>query len=391
MGTILIIAFFQMSQQTLSPAIDTIAKLFPEQGLKGVQEAFAIISIVASIVGILSAVLINNGLMTKRGAMIGGLFVLGATGPVAALLHTEFWHLQLLGVMIGTAMGLYIVNTGSVLFDSFTNEERQPIVGYQTSCISGGGIFWSLAGGVLCSVIWYGGYLMLTLALPLAFLAWRTVPKTPRVVRAKNSGERVKMNPMIYYYCAILGIFMGLYVVGGSNISTHLAQAGSTQSALAGAVAAVQMAGGAVCGIFFGRLSKKLGDLIIVAAMLALIIGFVLLGLFPNSLVITFIAMFISGMSLSCTAPRVMFAVSSLSNERTSATSSAIANSVAPSLGSFLSPYIFTRTTLNLFGEATSARYLFVAGVAAVFGIIIAVLTLNRRRRGFTDMGEKIA
>ena len=386
--TILIVALFQMSQVTLNPAIDTIARLFPERGVSGVQEAFAITSFVSIITGILSAILINRGLMTKRAAMVGGLALLGFTGVFAAVLHTEFWHLQFMAVIIGAAMGTYIVNTASIFFDNFTDEERQPIAGYQTSCINAGGIFWNLAGGIICTVVWYGGYLMLMLALPLAVLAWFTVPKASRIKPgAKKGEEKSKLDPMIYYYCAVLGIFMALYNVVGANLSTHLAQAGNTNSALAGVASAVQMAGGVCCGLMFGKLSAKLGDMLLAAAIVALIVGLAILGLFPHSIPMAFVAVFIAGMSLSSLAPRVMFAVSALSNERTSATSSTIANSVAPSLGSFVSPYIFTRLTMKLFGEATGPRYLFAGGVSVLVCIALIMFTTNRRRRGIPEVG----
>lgn len=390
-ATILIVALFQMSQLTLNPAIDTIAQHFfgsDITGLAKVQEAFAITSFVAVFFGIFSAFLVNKGAVTKRFTMIGGIMVLGFTGVFALFFHTEFWHLQFMAFLIGVAMGTYITNTASIFFDNFTDEEREPIAGYQTSCINAGGIFWNLAGGIMCTVVWYGGYLMLMLAIPLAVLAWFTVPKVPRVKPSKTKGEgRAKLPPMIYFYCIVLGVFMAVYNVTSVNLSTHLAQAGSTNTAMAGFASAAQMAGGVCCGLMFGKLSAKLGDMLLVAACLALVIGYALLGLFPNSIVITFIAVFIAGMSLSCTAPRVMFAVSALADERTSATASAIANSVAPSIGAFISPYIFTRLTMKLFGEATGPRYLFTGGVAVIFGVVLTIFTLLRRNRGIVEVG----
>jgi MFS family permease len=391
MVTILVVALFQMSQLTLNPAIDTVVGVFPGRSIADVQEAFALLNFVLPISGIVSALLINRGLLTKRAAILLGLVLLGCTGALSLVLHTEFWHLRLLSVVFGLAAGLYIVNIASVFFDNFSDEERQPIAGYQTSCINGGGIVWGLAGGTLCSLVWYGGYLVFLLAFPVAILAYFTVPKVPRVKPQKRAdAPRVKIKPMVYYYCVILGLFMMLYSVGGSNISTHLTQAGVSNPALAGVAAALQMAGGVCCGMFFGKLSPRLGDLLMAVSCLALVVGFCLLGLFPGSIVIAMLAVFIAGMSLSCTAPRVMFTVSTLSNAGNSAMSSALSTSVAPSLGGFISPYIFTRVTLALFGESTGKRYLFTAAVAAVFGVAIVIATLSRRRRGLTDTGEPI-
>lgn len=390
MLTILVIAIVQMPQLALSPAIDRIATtVFPSRSLADVQEAFALVNIMVPTVGILSAFLINRGLLTKRVAIITGLILLAGCGLCALFMNTEFWHVRFLSILLGVGVGLFIVNMASVFFDEFTNDERQVIAGYQTTFINIGGIALSLVGGALASVIWYGGYLVLFIGLPIAVLAFFTIPKVPRRTTAsirKESGAE-GMNKRIYYYCFLLFLFMMMYAVGGSNISTHLTQAGATSPALAGVAVGVQMAGGAICGLFFGRLSSKLGDMIVVLSCALLVVGFGLLGLFPNSIPLTFIAIFIAGMSLSCTAPRMMFTVSALSNESTSSTASALVNSVAPSAGGFLSPYIFTRTTLAMFGESTAARYLFVAGIAVLVGVFVAVTTLSRRRRGLTDTG----
>ena len=396
MITILIIALVQMPQLSLTPAIDRIASImFPDldSGISvgKVQEAFALVNVLIPTVGILSTIFINRGLFTKRAAIISGLVLLACSGACALFFNTEFWHIRLLSVILGTGIGLFIVNTASVFFDNFQNDERQLIAGYQTTGINVGGIALGLVGGALASVIWYGGYILLLIGLPIAVLAFITVPKVPRRTSAsirKESGSG-GMNKMIYYYCVILFLFMMLYAAGGSNISTHIRQAGYDNPALAGAAVSVQMAGGAVCGLFFGKISAKIGDMIVVLSCALMLVGFGLLGLFPNSIPVTFIAIFIAGMSLSCTAPRMMFAVSSLTNESTSATAAAFINSIAPSGGGFVSPYVITRTTNALFGESTAMRYLFVAGLAAIFGIVIAIATLSRRRRGFTDLGER--
>ena len=392
MITILIIALVQMPQLSLTPAIDRIASVvFPDRTINEVQEAFALVNVLIPSIGLISTLFINRGLFTKRAAIISGLVLLACSGVCAIFMNTEFWHIRFLSIVLGTGIGLFIVNTASVFFDNFQNDERQLIAGYQTTCINVGGIALGLVGGALASVLWYGGYILLIIGLPVAILAFFTIPKVPRRTSAslrKESGSG-GMNKMIYYYCVILFLFMMLYAAGGSNISTHLKQAGFTNPALAGAAVSVQMAGGAVCGLFFGKLSAKLGDLIIVLSCALMLVGFGLLGLFPNSIPVTFIAIFIAGMSLSCTAPRTMFAVSALTNESTSATAAAFINSIAPSGGGFVSPYLITRTTLALFGDSTASRYLFVACLAAVFGIVISILTLSRRRRGYTDLGQK--
>ncbi|MDR3209074.1 MAG: MFS transporter [Oscillospiraceae bacterium] len=379
---VLLIALFQMPHLALTPAIDKIQSVvFPARSLSEVQEAFSLTNFVIPIMAVISALLINRGVLTKRASVLGGLCLLTVCGVTAILLHTQFWHLRLLSVILGAALGLFISNAMGIMFDNFSSDERQKIAGYQTSCINGGGILMSLAGGALGAYIWFGGYLVLLAGVLIAAYAFFALPKTARALqpRAKENARRSKLRPRVYYYSAVIGVFMVLHTVGGANISTHLTQAGASNPALAGFAVAVQMAGGVLTGIFFGKLSAKLGDLLLSAACLALFVGYALLGVFPHSIPVTFAAMFIAGMSMSLMVPRCMFAISSLVDESSSALATAISNSVTPSLGGFISPFFFTRVTLRLFGEATGPRYLFTAGAAILVAAALTLVTLRRR------------
>jgi hypothetical protein len=185
MLTILAVALIQMPQLSLTPAIDKIATgVFPGHSLSDVQEAFALVNFIMPVTSLLSAFLVGRGVFTKRGAMLGGLLLLFGTAMCALRLHTEFWHIRLLSVLLGVSVGLFLVNAISLLFDGFERGERQIIMGYQTSCVNVGGILLSLVGGALGAMIWYGGYVVLALGLPVAVLAFLAVPRTPRVTRA---------------------------------------------------------------------------------------------------------------------------------------------------------------------------------------------------------------
>ena len=122
------------------------------------------------------------------------------------------------------------------MFDLFQPEERQKIAGYQTSCIQGGGIAMSLAGGLLAGFFWYGGYLVFSIGLIMAILCIINIPsyKTPKAVQG---GEKhSKIDKHVFLYAAGTLLFMMTYPVVGQNLSTHLKQSGFEEnfSTLAG-------------------------------------------------------------------------------------------------------------------------------------------------------------
>ena len=142
------------------------------------------------------------------------------------------------------------------------------------------------------------------------------------------------------------------------------------------------MGGGAFAGIFFGKLSAKLKDKIMVLACLSIFVGFMLLAAFPGTLVTVLLGTFIAGMSMSMMLPHCTFRVSQLVDESTSATGTLIATSVAPSFGVFISPIIFTNLTQALSPDSTVFRYAFVGILALIFGAVLYAMTALREKKG---------
>lgn len=386
MWTILIIALVQMPALALTPAINLIqTQAFPDKTLPQVQTALAWTNLVSPLTSIFAAVFINRGVFTKKGVVVAGLVILSLTGLLALLFHTQFWNLIVLSVVLGLATGLFMTNAFGLMFDNFEDKQRQRIAGYQTSFINAGGILMGLAGGVLATAMWYGGYLILLVGLPIAVLAYFVVPnyKSPARRAVGDISERKKLNPRIYYYAVLACLFMMIYGVGGGNLSTHIRQniPNVDDSAMAGIAVAIQMGGGVLSGLLFGKLSEKFKDMIMVVACGAIFVGFMIISLFASCLAMIFVGALITGMSLSMMLPRCIFSVSTLVDKSTSATATVIASSVAPSLGGFLSPVIYTNVTMALFGPLTVYRYSFVAGAALVFGIVIAFMTIKTTKK----------
>ena len=384
MWTILIVALIQMPGLALTPGINQIrTTAFSGYSLGLVQTALALSSLAQPAAAFCAAFLINRRLVTKKMVIIFGLALLGANGVIATLLNTEFWHLIMLSIILGVATGCFISNMFGLLFDNFEPAERQSIAGYQSAVINVGGIMMGLMGGMLAKYMWYGGYLMLLIGFPVAIIACFTVPnyKTPTVEKgkAKTAGS---MNPRIFYYCGITFLFMMVYAVCSSNLSTHIANAGTGDSSTAGIAVAFLMGGGVVSGVLFGKLSDIAGDYALSIGFGAVFVGYMILSLFPASLILTFAAVFIVGMSLSIMLPRCIFMVSTLATDpSTSATATALITIASPSLGGFMSPIVITNLTTALFGESTAARYRFVGFVVAAFAVALAILTAHGKKK----------
>jgi MFS family permease len=114
----------------------------------------------------------------------------------------------------------------------------------------------------------------------------------------KAAREKSKLPPGDIYYSALITfLYFMNYMAIGTNMSTHLKDAGFGEPSTAGIAIAIQMAGGVVSGAFFGKLSLRFGDLAIAQAFVALFIGFMVLSLGQSVLISNFIGVFIAGLS----------------------------------------------------------------------------------------------
>ncbi|MBP5166186.1 MAG: MFS transporter [Oscillospiraceae bacterium] len=372
--TLLLISIINMPTLALSPATQQISEHFSKP-LASVQTAISTINFVQIGVALLLMILINRGIATKKKAVIFGQCFYGLTALFAVLFHKSYPSVWCLSVLTGCASGSFVTNSFGLMFDNFGDEERRGMAGYQTSFINLGGILMSLAGGLLAAYMWYGGYLVFSIGIVFAIICAFTLPsyKTP----AKAQGEkRTKIRGKVFYYAALTMLFMIIYSSCGANISTHLSGHFENYSKYAGICSSVQMAGGAVMGFVFPKLSAKLKDYIMALACLLLFSGMLLLSFCASSLPFAMLAMFVCGGSMSLFMPFATYGVSQYSDPGNSSITSFIISSIAPSAGGFLSPLIITNITNAIRSGSTVFRYRFTAASALAVGAAIFAITL---------------
>ncbi|MCL2401716.1 MAG: MFS transporter [Oscillospiraceae bacterium] len=382
MWTILLIALVQMAQPAITPGIDQIATdVFPEWSLQTIQTVMSLPSVMSIFAGVITAILVGFGLATKKALVVFGLALMVVTGIAAFVLNTRFWQLIVLNLILGAGFGTFIPHAQSIVFDSFDEKMRQFISGVQFSFINGGGIIMSVVGGFLATIVWYGGYLVMLMALPVLIVAWIVIPKGERI-RPRSSGSKgAKLPKDVYYHAVLVFLFIMLHNVGPINLSTHIINGNMGDTATTGIATALMMIGGVVSGMLFPKLSTVFRDNIFPIAFVLQFIAFSMLNLFSYSLSMTLAAMFISGTSTSLFIPRCIFNVSNLTEPSNSATASTLISSVAAGSGGFLSPVIITNLTLAFGGDSTRFRYQFTAIVCLILAGLLLMNNIRRQRK----------
>ncbi len=385
MWTIFLISMIQMPHLAISSGIELIkTDIFPERSLSTIQTIIALPNLLAIVASILVAVLIRKRLIKKRTVVVSGIGMLALTSVAAVFLHTQFWQLIMYSVIIGTGLGFFIPTSQSIMCDRFDDNERQFMGGLQFSFINLGGILMSVIGGLLTTIIWYGGYLMLLITIPVAILAIYALPKEKKFnaveAAAREIKKRNKLPRDVYYYAGIIFAFSLIFNVTLSNLSTHLSDAHLGNAATAGVSAAVLMAGGVFSGLFFEKLTAIFRDKLIAVAFLFIFIGFSILSIFSTSLLMINVSVFLNGMSISLLLPQTILSTSNIVDPSNSATATMFLSSIAPGAGGFLSPVLFTNLTQLLVKDSTQFRYQFVGIVALAVAILLYINTIRREK-----------
>lgn len=388
MWTIFLLSAIQIPHYALTTGIDLLSKVYPQYPLATIQTVVMSPSLLAAVGGVASSLLIRYHKLTKRSAVLIGLSLVAITGILSLAVHTAFWQIVMFSVFIGTGMGFFIPTTVSIMFDNFEEKERQLVSGVSLSFVNGGCILMSIIGGLLFTLAWYGGYIVMLIALPVLLMSFFAIPKEKQPLhsedRPKHSAVKrpaTKLPADVYYYSALAFIFMLIYTVASSNLAPHLAGANLGDSATAGIATGIMMGGGIIAGALFTRCSSVLKDHMITLAFVFIFIGFTILNLFKSSLIADFAAVLLVGMTVSMLIPQCMFDISNTVDETNSSTSTMIFSSIAPGTAGFLSAIIFTPLTAAIGNNTTEFRFQFVAFVSLAVAALVFLNTVRRARK----------
>ena len=383
MWMLISIASLQMPHVVILPGTNLIAtEVFSEYPIQTIQTAMASTGLFTVLSAIVSGMLLRHGLVSKKTMTVLGLASVAMAGVTALFLHGHFWQLWLMNGFIGAGTGMFVPSSQSIMFDNFEGDRLHFMVGVQFSFINGGGLVLSLICGVMLTVAWYGGHLLMLVAIPFVIAACIVIPKGERLKPVRSGGvARTKMPPRVYYYAFIIFIYLIIYSVGAVNVSTHIEQGAMGDPSIAGVATALLMGGSAISGYIIPKISRGLNDHIFSVAFIVDAIAYGLMNLFPSSLAVTYISMLLIGISMSMILPVSIFQSSNLSDHTNSSTITMLVCSIMPSMGNICSPLIITNLTLALGGESTSFRFMFTAFVCLALALLIFIYNSFRDRR----------
>ena len=159
-------------------------------------------------------------LIDKIGArkpFIFGLFLYGLAGG-SGLFITSYWPLIISRAVFGIAVAATLNSITVLILNLYKGAERDKVMGWRGSANSLGGIIWPLIGGFLGNFSWHLPFAAYLFSLPLCFLAFGTMPETPRE-ESKNEGAGgsilgiYKSTPILFAIYGLMFLSMVLLYV----------------------------------------------------------------------------------------------------------------------------------------------------------------------------------
>lgn len=373
MITIYLIAFFQMSTVCVTPAIAGMAGAFPDTSQFVIQMCTASCSLMLVLMSAFSGKI--SAVLSRRTMIAGGFALMALAGTCGFLLSFSPLAVMCWSAILGIGMGLFVAATSSLLIDYYEPDEQSKIAGTQNCIVNIGGMFLSVVGGLLVSIRWNASYLCFLLCLIVAVTAWRNVPQeSPKGNGAEKAKVSYHLPGLVWFYGGNVVVFSIVYGVFCSNISLLMAERGITPTGTwSGICVGVFMCGGAVSGLLFAKLSKLLKSGIFVLGYFMVAMGYAVVAAAPGLLVIL-LGAFICGASLSMIIPQSLISVSEIVTPEQSVAAAGLVMGIGPQIGGVLSPICFTRVSVAIGHSDVGFRYQYACVVAAVLGVILAIV-----------------
>lgn len=383
-AAILAASFTQMGTNAISPIISDLNKAFPEAGLSKVQFLMTFPSLFVIFFSFFSALL--SKVIPKRMIAAAGCFLFALSGIFSWSFHTAIDILFLWAAIMGTGIGLIVPMTMSLIADCYSGNEKQALMGWQSSAANVGAMIMTFLGGYLALLHWSFNYLVYLIAVPGLVLSLMYIPKDIKTFFSPEAPQSIEkpaqrkkkrvwhafFNKSLIGYCLTAFAITMLFNVLPTNLSISVTEKGIGTSGETGTAVAMLLMGGAVGGFLYGELERKFKGFVMILGFAVLTVTFLITAAARNIGVI-YIMCLAGGSSISFVMPYTLVAAAEESGNQSSVSSAMIMAS--SNLGAFLTPCL-TLAVSGLSGrQDSSALFCYAAAIgAAVIALLFCCL-----------------
>ena len=365
-AAILTMSFLQMATNAVASILADIAAAFPQASASGVQYLMTFPNLLVVVMSVVTARL--TVIFSKRRLAILGSALGAAAGVLSFLLHGNLILLYIWAGLLGIGIGLVIPIANSLIADYFEGNEKDSLLGLQTSAANIGSMLMTFLGGYLALLGWHFTYFVYLLAIPGLICIFMFVPAKNIASEPADTGKAKSAIPgraVLYFVIALA--FMLAFYVGPTNLAMFVEERGIGNSVTSGTAATILLAGGAIMGFLFGKVASFIGRLTIPVGFLMLTLGFLVL-YFSGNIPMLYIGSFLVGTGNTLVLPQCMGSVGTSDKQQTTllmALCLATAN-----LGTFLAPVVTSLSAAVMGNSLASSRFLFIGLASAILAIL---------------------
>lgn len=386
--TILVLTFSQMATNGLSPAMSDMAAAFPDVATSTIQMLMTLPGIFVVILSLISAWL--TSVFPKKYLIGTGSLCICATAVLGTFFHQSLPVLFAWSALMGIGMGLISALTVSLISDYYEGQEKENLMGLQTSAANVGGMIMTVVGGLLTAIAWNFDYLVYLIAVPGLLLLIMFVPKETPILReqqneaaetaGRSSTGSLLKNGKVWIFVVISVMLLFLFNAGPTNLSMYVTEFGIGNSVVAGWAATVFLLGGTLMGIAFGIFSKRLGVFTIPLGFLFMVAGFLVM-IAKANVACLYIGCLLAGMSISLVSPQCILQASSFCKSSQELAMAAAIIMAASNIGTFLTPQLTNVARAITGSESTIYRFILALALALVMMLITLVIFLIGKKK----------
>ncbi len=279
----------------------------------------------------------------KVKVLIPSLVCYAIFGTSGALMQS-FMPLLISRALLGAASGGVAAASIGILSSMYEGEKRTRILGYTTSALAIASIIFPILGGLLGSYNWRFTFLIYSLALPAALMAYLMLPKRKRQGSSSiNLGQKDKLieslkAPSTVTLFTALALTSAIFYVVIIYAPLHFKETIAADTVLNGAILASRAIGAAVISaVGASKLAKRLGS------AKAIALGFILMAVtlitipFVEQIYFILPTAIVFGMGFGIVMPNLYDALSKSTPKEVRSSVLAIGTGTS-NLGQFFSP-----------------------------------------------------
>lgn len=372
----------------LTPALDSLAKAFPDTPYSTILFSNTVTGLLIVVVAVVSGRFVER--VGYRKMAISGLVLATLCGCYPFFLAgiEDYTPIVISRILVGIGIGMVTPIGGTLLSRYFEGKQRAKFFGVGNLVFVGGGVLFQLAGGFLASVSWnvtFLGYLLSVVPLVLVILFLPEPKAVSRQKSKRRTGEK-RLPPIIFAYVVLEVCLATIDIPALFATSSVVAVREMGSPALAGILTSLYQLSGIFAGAVFAALLGVFNKKIFSFAAFVCALGYLVMLVAHNPL------LYGLGMLLLGIGDLVFFtAVQYAANNATPKEALASTNGLmmaAMNLGAFFASYYLMAVQAVFPEQGFDALFLSSAVLLGLVGLVCAFSSF-RHISGLGDRGKE--